>query len=452
MFALTLASLAQRKTLELLYQMANPVNVEFIADKLLEFLGQTNDEFLRRDLTSRIIVISEKFAPTNSWYIMTVTKLFSIEGDLVKSEVAQNLMTLLAEGSGDDDEDEDEAMRLAAVEQFASMLDDKQMPAILLQTMAWSLGEYSYLLTKDPDNPPEYDLPSIITKLCALARQTTTDSTSRRYLCLAVMKLVSQLGTCPGEAARLVDDYTTSRDVFLQQTCLEFQELLTTAVQHLGSVFPIDASCEDVGVDENLTIMQGFVDAAVANGAAVYSASAESDDEDESPAAAKPVFNTTPYAKPETRPNLSLQSLSTPSASTESATSASPEPELARPSEVGLRLSGVANVWGPSAVVAMPAQTPVAAAPVAAAPVAFAPAPTTPQPAAALFDEPKVMSEKEKMAAALFGGVGGGGSSKVSEARSERRANERMRDRKSSKRLAGSRVCGVAMLATRLPF
>jgi len=68
----------QRKTLDLLFRMTNPINVEFICDKLLSFLSSTSDEFLRRDLTDQITQIAERFAPDNSWYITTITTLFSI--------------------------------------------------------------------------------------------------------------------------------------------------------------------------------------------------------------------------------------------------------------------------------------------------------------------------------------------------------------------------------------
>ena len=44
----------QRKTLDLLFSMCNPVNCEFIAAKLLSFLKDTSDEFLRKDLTKKI--------------------------------------------------------------------------------------------------------------------------------------------------------------------------------------------------------------------------------------------------------------------------------------------------------------------------------------------------------------------------------------------------------------
>ncbi len=54
-----------RKTLDLLYQMINPVNVEFIVAKLLDHLAGTSDDFLRRDLVRRVTSAAERFAPDN---------------------------------------------------------------------------------------------------------------------------------------------------------------------------------------------------------------------------------------------------------------------------------------------------------------------------------------------------------------------------------------------------
>lgn len=46
---------------------------------------------------------AEKYAPSNTWYIRTMTTVFELGGDLVKPEVANNLMRLIAEGSGEDE-------------------------------------------------------------------------------------------------------------------------------------------------------------------------------------------------------------------------------------------------------------------------------------------------------------------------------------------------------------
>ena len=88
-----------RKTLDLLYQMINPVNVEFIVAKLLDHLASTSDDFLRKDLVRRVSSAAERFAPDNAWYIRTITRVFELAGSLVQDQVASNLMVLIAEGS-----------------------------------------------------------------------------------------------------------------------------------------------------------------------------------------------------------------------------------------------------------------------------------------------------------------------------------------------------------------
>ena len=84
--------------------MTNPVNVEFISDKLVDFLSGTTDLFLKKQLTTRVCSIAERYAPNNAWYIRTITKLFEVSGDMVSQQVAQNLMSLIAEGTGESEE------------------------------------------------------------------------------------------------------------------------------------------------------------------------------------------------------------------------------------------------------------------------------------------------------------------------------------------------------------
>jgi AP-4 complex subunit epsilon-1 len=57
----------RRKTLDLLYRMINPVNVEFIVAKLLVFLEAASDDHLKKELVSNITTSAERFAPSNAW-------------------------------------------------------------------------------------------------------------------------------------------------------------------------------------------------------------------------------------------------------------------------------------------------------------------------------------------------------------------------------------------------
>lgn len=57
----------QRRTLDLLYKMTSPINVQFITEKLLHFLRGTTDDFLKEDLTMKVCRLAERYAPNNLW-------------------------------------------------------------------------------------------------------------------------------------------------------------------------------------------------------------------------------------------------------------------------------------------------------------------------------------------------------------------------------------------------
>ena len=63
----------KRKTLELLYKMTGPANVEVIVEHMLTYLRslQTSDAHAhgRADLASRLVELAERYAPNNQWFI-----------------------------------------------------------------------------------------------------------------------------------------------------------------------------------------------------------------------------------------------------------------------------------------------------------------------------------------------------------------------------------------------
>lgn len=105
--------------------------------------------------------------------------------------------------------------------------------------MAWVLGEYGYLSVTHTKE-------QVMDKLCDLVMQST-DSNTRSHVISALMKLVTQNGTCPPRVTKLVNLFADSMSLDLQQRCLEFKALLA----HSGTmvdVLPVDASCEDIEV------------------------------------------------------------------------------------------------------------------------------------------------------------------------------------------------------------
>ena len=271
---------------------------------------------------------------------------------------------------------------------------------------------------------------------------------TRKFLISAIMKLVAQAGTCPPHAAAVIDDFTKSQDVELQQRCLQFQSLLTSAPHVLAQVLPVDASAEDVQVDTNLSFLDGFVSQALSTGANPYEKPEDDDDDDDyamgnSPVKA-PAFNLTPYDKP-TKPShnagMLMRGLGSEAASANgvslppgagygsSGNAIANSSAASQEDSFKLNTRNVANVWGAGGMsqpTAAPAAPPAAPAPTANAfessssaygssssggygGFGSSPANSNPYGAPAPPPEPlektKEQLQKERMAAALFGGV-----------------------------------------------
>jgi len=353
----------KRKTLDLLFRMTNPVNVQVVVGKLLFFLETAVDKFLRQDLVTRISQLAERYAPDNIWFVRTMARVFELGGDLVEAEVAHNLLRLLAEGEGAEQEvveggeGSDSAMRLEACTIFYDNFEKSQLPNMLLKVMFWTLGEYSYLMGSEV-------VSEVLEVICEAANRQGMDPLTRGYAISAVMKMCAQLQQFPTEASDLVDRYCASIDPDLQQKCYEFRALAQNLAR-MAEVLPVDASCEDLG-EPDFSFLDEFVENALAHGAAEYdpptaeeSESLEYDEEDLSarPKFSEPALKYDAYEK--AAPPTQMATFSTPPLSYNAPVSAGTEAiggtydstgssSQAPASSKGLNLSGVKSVWGSS--------------------------------------------------------------------------------------------------------
>jgi AP-4 complex subunit epsilon-1 len=257
----------RRKTLDLLYRMTNPVNAQVIIGKLIEQLKNAgSDTFLRTDLVAKICTASERFAPSNAWYIATMVSVFESAGDLVRPEVALNLCNLVAEGGGES-EDADRALRVDAVEALLQLLDKPALPDLLLQVMFWILGEYGYLAVSIQPM-------SLVDKICALAARARIDAATRAAGLSALLKLSAQLQgmqtvLSTPTAVELIKKFGSSKAADLSQRVHEISSLIARPAL-LKVVLPTDASTEDVSVDDDMRFLDSFVAEALSAGARAY--------------------------------------------------------------------------------------------------------------------------------------------------------------------------------------
>jgi AP-4 complex subunit epsilon-1 len=253
----------QRKTLDLLFKMTNPANVEFIVDQMNTFLRSTTDPKFRKDLVSKITCLAEKFSPNNAWFMTTMNFVFEVAGDLVEDSVAQNLMLLVADGSGDD-EAADDAIRRLAVNSYVSVLSDpdRATSETLLRVASWILGEYGYLSTLK-------SLSETIDLLSEVVLRSTVPVESQIWIVSAITKLCAQYGALPPSAATSLQQLLSSSRYEVARRANEALVLLQSKAD-LSSILPVDASSEDLEVLESMPFLESIVSQSLAQGGRRY--------------------------------------------------------------------------------------------------------------------------------------------------------------------------------------
>nr|KAJ0219437.1 hypothetical protein LSAT_V11C300109120 [Lactuca sativa] len=401
----------KRKTFELLYKMTKSSNVEVIVERMIEYMISINDYHYKTEIASRCVELAEQYAPTNQWFIQTMNKVFQHAGDLVNPKVAHNLMRLIAEGFGEDDDDddtEDSQLRSSAVESYLRIMGEPKLASTFLQVICWVLGEYGIADGK-------YSASYISGKLCDVAETHPSDDTVKAYAVTAVMKVCSfekaagrKIDMLP-EFQSLMESLTASHSTDLQQRAYELQAFINLDPDAINNIMPFDASCEEIEIDKSLSLVNGYIEKSLKDGAQPYIPEQERSgtlninnfkNQDACPHSLKFVAYEVPKPViPRMPPKVlsSAELLPEPDPFYQREVHRSPSVgSISDTQQLRLRLDGVQKKWG------QPSTT----------------GPSTSEPESYLVNgssEVEVSEEKQKLAGLLFGGISSRGEKKQSQ-------------------------------------
>ena len=242
--------------------MTNPQNVTVVVDKLIGFLKAATDNFMRIDLLSRISQLSEKYAPSNDWFITAMNNTMELAGEQCKPEYAHNVMKLIIDNASGNAGEED--IREFAVDTYLHLLATRKvLPDLLVQVSAWVIGEYGHT-SRQSDS-----IGQLHALMTAMDRTGPDQAITKGWIISAMLKIVARHGHVPAEVVDIVQRYQNSQQVDLQQRAHEFIEL-AKAPQLLAAVMPADQASLEVSVDSDLTFLDGYVNAALQAGAKPY--------------------------------------------------------------------------------------------------------------------------------------------------------------------------------------
>ena len=242
--------------------MTNPQNVTVVVDKLIGFLNAATDNFMRIDLLSRISQLSEKYAPSNDWFVTAMNRTMELAGEQCKPEYANMVMKLIIDNASGQAGEED--IREFAVDTYLHLLATrKTLPDLLVQVSAWVIGEYGHTSRQSDTTGQLHAL------LAAMDRAGADQAITKGWIISAMLKIVARQGSVPSEVLDIVQRYQNSQQVDLQQRAHEFIEL-AKAPQLMRDVLPADQASVEMDVDEQLDFLDGYVQQALAAGAKPY--------------------------------------------------------------------------------------------------------------------------------------------------------------------------------------
>lgn len=232
--------------------MTSPQNVVVISKKLILFTKRAVDDHVRSELIKQICYLAEKFAPDPFWYIDNMSQLFEVGPQFVPQSAIQNMLSVIAEGTGDD-EDNDTKLRVYCVDAFCDLLTTKPaLHDLHIQVISWVLGEYGFMSEK-------YGQDAIIELLCDMTEHPLEEDETRGIIISAIMKLTARVGSLVPAVDETIQKYKFSKNVDVQQRCHEFINMMKFNSEAIYEVLPEDGSCQDIEVDDELSFLDDYV-------------------------------------------------------------------------------------------------------------------------------------------------------------------------------------------------
>merc|ERR1719499_1796819 len=311
---------------------------------------------------------------------------FTMAGDIVGREGANSVMITIGEAIEDDDED----FKKFVVDAYLDLLEKPRISPAFFPVILWVLGEYSHEF---------YDASEITGRIWETLGKRKTEQGTLAWGLASTLKLLSFANiSLPDDVASTIEKLQRSPYSDIAQRASE--------VIHLNknrALLPCAQSttmrCADVEVDDTLSFLDAFVNQAIANGAAQYKLPDEILLGEEIAIEDKTLkFNA--YEKPPERFAAAV------------AASAPVKVQRDDPKMTNkLKLGNKARVWGPAAAHVpepvkepSPDPDPTPSASAASTNTWKAQTQAMPEPAPVKREEPVEMTEKQKMASALFGG------------------------------------------------
>jgi len=248
------------RTLDLLFRMAGPNNVDVVFTEVLQFvMDDAIDDESRRYASSRLLEMAERFAPSCSWFLDSVTEMLKKAGAVAPAAAQSSLVRVLGEA----DRGLQERMTVA----YYELIESNAMVSVpLAKVICWTLGEYGV------ESGISFD--TLVTTLGDVLESRRMHAPELAVVCIMSLSKINVRSSrpLPIETTRLLESLQRSAGVPLsvQQAAFELCSIAQLDLASKGVNMSVPGPEGDPEDLRGLEFLDDIASAAIAGGAAPY--------------------------------------------------------------------------------------------------------------------------------------------------------------------------------------
>ncbi|XP_060080493.1 AP-4 complex subunit epsilon-1-like [Ylistrum balloti] len=259
----------QRKTLELLYCMANPSNVQVVCDRLLHHVSiNTTNNFLQLDLATKVIQLADKFSSSSQWYVDTVYRLLSSCRATLPNSLIDKVISVIEkecerDNNGQKSQETIEFQQYLLKKSLSTMFQDSVSPQLILVSV-WILGECGNHLKNMPSE-------KVISLVLKHFQKKTLDVSTKLWMASSLTKLVcAKVLDKVIVTKRLAEALEEEKDPVVKQKLTEMLNLAHSQIELLLPTVSSSHAKTQQQMDFTLSFLDDYVSQSLSEGALPY--------------------------------------------------------------------------------------------------------------------------------------------------------------------------------------
>ena len=244
----------RRRALDLIYALVTKNNVKALVKELLNYLALTSGDLeFKADLTEKICLVVERFAPSKHWHIDTIIQVLQTAGNFTRENVATDLILLIARTPN---------LQAYSVYKLFHALYKKykhaQLP--LIHVVVWCCGEYGDMLISEDGYQQAFKVENanpadtanglepgtsditvvsetmLLDLMHKVMKSPLAQNITKQYILNALIKLTGRFAPNGAEKERLkeyIAEYDDSMNMELQQRSCEYSTLVGDALSKI---------------------------------------------------------------------------------------------------------------------------------------------------------------------------------------------------------------------------